>query len=171
MRNLSLVCAALAAMISTQAARAGEGVGADNEKIVAMEAKVVDLSCEVAKICPADCGGGRHQLGLLTAAGKLIPAVKSATLFAAPVADLLPYCGKTVAVDGLLVENPKMTLYFVQGIRAKAGEDYAPTDAFEKRWFAANGPSEEWFRNDPVVKTIIAADGITGIKGLVPKLP
>ena len=171
MRNIFLAVAALAATLPALPARAGEGLGVDNEKVVAMEAKVVDLTCEVAKICPAGCGAGQHQLGLLTADGKLLPAVKSATLFAAPVLDLLPYCGKTVAVDGLLVENPAMTIYFVQGIRDKAVEAYAPTDAFEKRWVTANGPSEEWFRNDPVVKKIIAADGITGIKGLVPKLP
>ena len=167
MRKLIII--AFAAALGASPALAGEGVGAEHETVVAMEAKVVDLTCELAKICPPNCGAGKHQLGLLTKEGKLLPAVKSSTIFAAPVLDLLPWCGKTVAVDGLLVANPAMTIYFVQGIRAKAGEDYAPTDAFEKKWVAANGPSEEWFRNDPLVKKIIARDGIVGIKGVVPK--
>ena len=68
-----------------------------------------------------------------------------------------------------LTENPKLTLYFVQGIREGSSGDFAATDVFEKRWVAANGPSEEWFRNDPKVKEIIAKDGVLGIKGLVPK--
>ena len=73
MRNVLLMCAAMAA--TTLPAPAGEGVGADKETVVAMEAKVVDLSCELAKIRPPGCGAGRHQLGLLTADGKLRPAV------------------------------------------------------------------------------------------------
>ena len=160
---------ALAAAFGCAPALAGEGVGAADETVVAMEAKVVDLACELAKVCPPDCGAGKHQLGLLTADGKLRPAVKASTIFAAPVLDLLPWCGRTVAVDGLLVQNPAMTIYYVQGIRAKAGEDYAPTDAFERKWIAAHGPSEEWFRNDPLVKEIIAKDGIVGIRGVAPK--
>lgn len=151
-------------------ALAGEGVGADNETVVSFEAKVVDLACELgAGPCPPDCGGGKRQLGLLARDGKLRPAVKAATIFAAPEFDLLPYCGKTIFVDGLLVENPKLTLYYVQGIRSGDKGDFAATDAFEKRWVAVNGPSEEWFRNDPKVKEIIGKDGVLGIRGLVPK--
>ena len=150
-------------------ALAGEGVGADNETVVQMEAKVVDIACELGGACPPDCGGGKHQLGLLTKDGKLRPAVKSATIFASPQFDLLPYCGKTVSVDGLLVENPRMTIYFVQGIRPPGGGEFAGTDAFEKQWFAKYKPSEEWFRNDPLVKQVIEKDGILGVKGLVPK--
>ena len=167
MRKIMLCFAALLA--TTNLARAGEGVGADNETVVSFEAKVVDLACELGASCPPDCGGGRRQFGLLTGDGKLRAAVKSVTLFASPSNDLLPFCGKTVTVDGLLVENPKLTLYYVQGIRQGTSGDFAPTDAFGKRWATAHGPSEEWFRNDPLVKEIIARDGVLGIKGLVPK--
>lgn len=164
-----LLLPALALALANSPARAGEGVGADNETVVSFEAKVVDLACELGSTCPPDCGGGKREFGLLTKDGKLRPAVKSATLFAGPALDLLPYCGKTVWVDGLLVENPKLTLYFVQGVREGASGEFAVSDAFEKRWFAAHGPSEEWFRNDPLVKDIIGKDGVLGIKGLVPK--
>ena len=167
MRKILFCLAALLA--TTTLARAGEGVGAANETVVSFEAKVVDLACQLGATCPSDCGGGKRQLGLLTKDGKLRAAVKSATIFAGPVDDLLPFCGKSVTVDGVLVENPKLTLYFVQGIREGSSGDFAATDAFEKRWVAANGPSEEWFRNDPKVKEIIAKDGVLGIKGLVPK--
>lgn len=167
----TLLAALLLTASAAFSAHAGEGVGADNEKVLALDAKVVDIACELTKACPADCGAGKRQLGLLTSDGKLLPAIKSATIFASPTRDLLPYCGKQVSVDGLLVANPAMTIYFVQGIRAKEGEDYAPTDAFEKQWFKANFETDEWFRNDPLVKKIIAENGIVGIKGVVPKAP
>ena len=170
MRNLVLSTAALAAALAlSPAARAGEGVGADNETVVSFEARVVDLACEIGGTCPANCGDGKRQFGLLTRDGKLRPAVKALTLFAGPSFDLLPYCGKSVFVDGLLVENPKLTLYFVQGIRTTPAGEFAASDAFEKQWTAAHGASEEWMRNDPLVKSIIAKDGILGIPGLVPK--
>ena len=170
MLKSTLTLAAFVALMTAPIAKAGEGLGVDNETVVSFEAKVVDLACELGGACPANCGDGKHQLGLLTKDGKLRPAIKSATNFAGPVNDLLPFCGKTISVDGLLVANPKLTMYFVQGIRPAASTgEFAPTDAFEKRWVAAHGPSDEWFRNDPLVKSIIAENGVLGIKGLVPK--
>ena len=165
-RSLAVLCLLAA---SAPAARAADGWGIDKEKPVQLEVTVVDVACALGKACPSQCGAGKHQLGILTDEGKLIPAVKSATLFAGAVTELLPYCGKKVFVDGLLIENPAMTLFFVQNLRDHPDEKWRPAEAFEKEWTAANGKSDEWFRADPLVKKTIADDGVFGIKGLEPK--
>ena len=154
---------------SATLAHAADGWGIDKEKAVQLEVTVVDLTCALGKECPPQCGGGKHQLGILTTDGQLIPAVKSSTLFAGAVVDLLPYCGQKVFVDGLVIENPAMTLFFVQNLRERPDEKWRPAEAFEKQWMAANGKADEWFRADPLVKKIIADDGVLGIKGLEPK--
>lgn len=159
-----LACIALAAP-----AVAADGWGIDKEKIVQLEVTVVDIACALGKECPPQCGAGKRQLGVLTADGKLYPAVKGATLFAGAVADLLPYCGRKVQADGLLIENPAMQLFFVQNLREHADQKWQPAEAFEKQWSAANGKADEWFRADPLVKKTISADGVLGIKGLEPK--
>lgn len=169
MRNIikSLV-AAFAIACAAQPVTAADGWGIDREKVVQLEVTVVDLACALGKSCPADCGAATRQLGVLTLEGKLYPAVKGATLFAGAVHDLLPYCGKKVMVDGLLIENPMMQLFFVQNIRQSADEKWQPAEAFEKLWTEKNGKAEEWMRNDPLVKQTIAEDGVFGIKGLEP---
>ena len=149
--------------------RAAEEWGIEHEKVVTFSGKVVDLVCELRKICPADCGAGKHQLGLLTADGKLRAAVKGSTDFAGTVVDLAPLCGKTIEVDGLLIENPAITLLMVQGWRAKASDPWTKTEAFMTEWTKRNGKAEEWFRADPDAKKVIEADGPFGIKGLVAK--
>jgi hypothetical protein len=170
MRKLArLSLAALATIGIPAAARAADGWGIDKEKVVQLEVTVVDIACALGKECPQQCGGGKRQLGVLTAEGKLYPAVKGGTLFAGAVADLLPFCGRKVQVDGLLIENTAMQLFFVQSLRETADQKWQPAEAFEKQWTAANGKAEEWFRADPVVKRTIAEDGVFGIKGLEPK--
>lgn len=161
--------AAFAAACSVEPGYAADGWGIDREKTVQLEVTVVDLACALGKSCPPACGAGTRQLGLLTPDGKLYPAVKSATLFAGPVHDLLPYCGKAVMVDGLLIENPMMQLFFVQNLRPSADQKWQPADAFEKTWIEKNGKADEWMREDPLVKQTIAEDGVFGIKGLEPK--
>ncbi len=167
MRILAFAIALFATF--AEPARAGDPWGLQYEKVVSMKARVVDLLCTIKADCPAACGGGKRQLGLLTGDGKLLPAVKSATLFAGAALDLLPYCGKEIVVDGLLIENPAMTLYFPQALRESADEPWRPTEAFDSAWTARNGKAEEWFRADPGVKAVIAADGVFGIRGLEPK--
>lgn len=159
----------LASIGCIDGASAADGWGIDKEKISQLEIKVVDLACELGQSCPPDCGAGKRQLGLLTAEGKLYPVVKGASLFAGGVVDLLPYCGKHVMVDGLLIENPRMTMFFVQNMRERADEKWKPAEAFEAQWVAQHGKTNEWFRDDPLVKETIAADGVFGIKGLEPK--
>lgn len=164
-----LAIALLALLAAGSGALAADTWGIDKEKVAELEVKVVDLACALGQSCPPDCGAGKRQLGLLTADGKLYPAVKGATLFAGAVVELLPYCGRSVMVDGLLVENPHMTLFFVQNMRTRTDEKWKPAEAFEAQWVAQHGKTNEWFRDDPLVKETIAADGVLGIKGLEPK--
>ncbi len=165
-RIATRLCALLAVWIGSPIANAADAWNLDKEKLVQFQAKVVDLACALGKTCPPDCGAGKRQLGLLTADGKLLPAAKGATPFAGAVANLLPYCGKSVMVDGLLIEKPEMTLFFVQYLRERADEPWKPAEAFQAQWTAKHGEAAEWFRADPLVKETVADDGILGIKGL-----
>ena len=163
----------LAAVLPLHAA---ESVGAKYEKITEIEGTVVDLLCEVAKKCLPNCGEGKRQLAIKMSDGKLLVAAKNPELFAGAVADLAPLCGKVIKADGILFENPKMPIYMVQGIKTdpKAAE-YTPLEGFTKAWTARNkaaaGASDEWFRNDPVVKAQIDATGPLGRPDLKPKAP
>jgi hypothetical protein len=151
-------------------AQAADSVGGQNEKPLVVTGEVVDLLCEVAKRCVANCGAGTRQLGIKQADGKLLVAAKNTDLFAGPQLDLAPLCGKTITADGLLFENPKMPIFMVQGIKTdpKAAE-FTPVDAFVKAWVAKNGSSDEWFRADPVIKEQIARTGPLGRPELKPK--
>lgn len=142
-----------------------EAWGLKDEKIVSFTGRVVDILCTLKGDCPAACGGGRRQLGLVSD-GRLYTAVKSNTLFAGAASDLLPWCGKTIEIDGLLVDNPAMPILMVQGIRETPDQPYAPTDRFEKDWTAANGKADEWWRADPAAKAALAENGILGRKDL-----
>ncbi len=142
--------------------------GIPHEKPVILRGQVVDLLCVAAGDCAPDCGAGRRQLGLLTAEGTLYPAVKSNVFFAGATLDLLPYCGREVTVDGLVIENPAMTLLFVQSLRGSGEAEWKPARAFIEDWETRNGPAREWWREDPKVKAVIARDGVFGIPGLEP---
>ncbi len=162
--------ATLASLASIPAVLAADSVGGKNEKPLELTGKVVDLLCELTKRCTPDCGGGKRQLGILQSDGKLVPVVKNADLFGGAQADLAPLCGKTVTLDGLLFENAKMPIYMVQGIKADpAAREFTPAEAFIKGWTARNGAQDEWFRNDPLVKELIAKNGVLGKPGLQPK--
>jgi hypothetical protein len=165
--------AALPLALAAPVGHAAELWGLENESIATYKAKVVDLLCEVGSSCVPNCGGGKRQLGLLAADGKLRAAVKASSDFAGPVLDLQPYCGKTIEVDGLLVENPRMTMMFVQRLREKDDQPWVTTDGFLHDFAAryGNGSSDDWVRKHPDVKAIIAADGVFGIPGLRSKSP
>lgn len=149
-------------------AQAGDPQGLDNEKSLTLKATVVDLVCGLTGRCAPDCGGGKRQLGLRAEDGKLYAAIKSTVDFAGSIQDLLPYCGRTIEADGLLIESPKMQLYLVQKLRERDSDPWKPTTAFLDTWTAKNGRADEWYRADPAVKTITEADGVLGIRGLEP---
>ncbi len=145
--------------------RAAEGIGSDFEKATVLRGKVVDLLCTLqdGKNCPPNCGGGTRQLAVLTEKNELRSVFKGPGAFSGGHLDLLAYCGKTVILDGLMIENPRMIAFQVQGIKADpAQRDFTPAEAFDADWAARNGKSDEWFRNDPRVKAIIAKDGPLG---------
>lgn len=156
-------------LAGSDAARAADAWGIENEKPMELNATVVDIACRLTGDCPADCGAGRRQLGLLTDEGRLLPAAKGNVFFAGATVDLLPYCGRKVMTDGLLIESPAMPLYFVQSLRESPAEPWRPAEAFLTAWKAGNGEAEEWWRADPTIKAAIAKDGVLGIPGTAPK--
>ncbi len=166
-----LIPAAVMALFAAQPSRAADEWGIDHEKVAQFSGKVVDIACALKGDCPANCGNGTRQLGILTQDGKLRAAVKGNTDFAGAVHDLLPWCGKTIEVDGLLIENPAITLFMAQRIRESADKPWVSTVAFAKDWEAKHGKSAQWFRDDPLVKEVIAEDGVLGVKGLAPPPP
>jgi hypothetical protein len=167
----ALIAAAAIAAIAFPAARAADGWGIEHEKIVELTGRVVDLACTLKGDCPSNCGDGRRQLGLLTPDGKLRAVVKGPVEFAGPVRDLVRFCGRTVQVDGLLIENPAIHIVMLQNIRERPDQPWTRADQFAKDWEAANGKAEEWYREDKLVKDIIGADGVYGIRGLNPPPP
>jgi hypothetical protein len=134
-------------------------------------AKVVDITCEITGDCPADCGAGLRQLGLLrTADGVLVYPNKNAQpVFTGAAQDLLPYCGQQVEVDGLMLVDPEIganNVYLLQKIRAVGATEWVAAKQWTKDWDAANpdaageGP---WFNRDPRVLAEIATDGYFGL--------
>lgn len=158
-----------AALLLAAPALAADGLGIAHEKIVTLKGRVVDLLCAVGGSCAAECGAGRRQLGLLTEDGRLRVLAKSPVDFAGAAADAAPHCGKSIEVDGVLIENPAMVLLQIQAIRASADLPWTPAGAFLVQWRKAHGEAAEWMRADPLAREIIAADGVLGIKGLEPK--
>ncbi len=164
-KTILAVCFAFTASPQAQAA---EAWGIEGEKLVEFSARVVDIACTLKNDCPPDCGGGKRLLGLMTEDGKLRAAVKASVDFGGAVRDLLPYCGKTIQVDGLLIENPAITMVMVQRMRENASQERRKTLTFQADWDARNGKSDEWYRNDPLANKVIADDGVYGIKGIEP---
>ncbi len=107
MKTLARLLGALALLLPI-AVEAAEEWGIDYEKTARFEAKVVDILCELTGDCPANCGDGKRQLGLLRQDGRLILAVKNFDIFAGTANDLAPFCNKNIIADGLMIENPKM---------------------------------------------------------------
>ena len=135
------------------------------------DAKVVDITCEITGDCPADCGAGARQLGLLRSVdGVLVYPNKNAqAAFSGAAQELLPYCGQDVQVDGLMLVDPEIganNIYLVQKIRAAGATDWVEAKQWTKDWAAANpdaageGP---WYSRDPRILAEIATDGYFGL--------
>lgn len=141
-----------------------------NEEKARFDARVVDILCELSGDCPANCGDGNRQLGLLRTDGTLVLVFKNVQpIFSGAVEDLLPYCGKEVEVDGLFAafDDAPAKAYQVQLIREKGDETFSRTNRWTKVWNAANpdlakvkGP---WFRKEPRINALIARDGYLGL--------
>ncbi|MEM7644756.1 MAG: hypothetical protein AAF366_19875 [Pseudomonadota bacterium] len=133
-------------------------------------ATVSDPLCELAGDCAADCGGGTRQVVLIREADDvmLFPMKNAQTSFNGAVADLAPFCGQTVEVDGLVLDDPEIgavNVYLVQRIRPDGGE-WQRANTWTDNW-AEKNPGREgpgpWFRRDPRVLERIEEEGYLGL--------
>lgn len=149
--------------------QAAQSWGLPGEEIVRFEAKVVDVLCELSGDCPANCGGGKRQLGLLDDEGTLHLPVKNATPFSGTAVELIDFCGKRVVADGLFTTNRGYRIFALQFVKEAPEGKWRGARRFLKKWASDNGLPEDspkakqWFRNDPSVKKIIEKDGIFGL--------
>ncbi len=137
-------------------------------------ATVVDILCELSGNCAENCGDGTRQLGLIREAdGVLVfPNKNNQPAFTGAVEELLPYCGRMVEVDGLLIEDDYVgafNIYQVQRIRGMDEPEWTTANRWTDVW-AENNPDAAgvgpWFRRDPRVLAEIATEGYFGL-GLV----
>lgn len=165
-----MIAAAAALAFPSGLAMAAEGWGIEHEQETRIEAKVVDLLCEVTGDCVANCGDGKRQLGLLLDDGRLVPAVKNFDIFAGTTDDLLPFCGKRITADGLLISNPKMPMFALQFKREGTDGKWSRANWFGKNWSKANDGKKpgEWYKHDPRVLETLKESGVYGIPGLKP---
>lgn len=140
-----------------------------NQEKARFQAKVVDIVCELSGDCPANCGAGSRQLGLLKPDGVLVLAGKNGQpLFTGATQDLLPHCGKNVTVDGLftgLDNGPRF--YQVQFIRAEGETKDSKASAWTKHWDAKNPELAKkkgrWYRKDPQISKLVEKEGYLGL--------
>ena len=173
MKTLARILAALALLLPI-AVEAAEEWGIKHEKTTRFEAKVVDILCELTGDCPANCGDGKRQLGLLRHDGRLILAVKNFDIFAGTVNDLAPYCNKNITADGLFIDNPKLPMFVLQFKRLAPDGKWNRANWYIRDWAKANNvkrtsdTAQAWYNNDKRVKQTIKRDGVYGIPGLKP---
>ncbi|MEO3415744.1 hypothetical protein AAFO92_13900 [Roseovarius sp. CAU 1744] len=135
------------------------------------EARVTDPLCELTGECAENCGGGALQLTLVRTVDNVMvfPLKNSQPVFTGAVQELLPFCGQTVEVDGLMITDPELgaqNVYLVQKIRLSGTEEWTKADTWTKKWAAANPEAKgkgPWFRRDPDIKAEIAEEGYLGL--------
>jgi hypothetical protein len=148
-----------------------EEFGLSGEKKATFSGKVVDVLCELAGDCPANCGDGMRYLGIVRSSDQaLVMVSKNAQFeFNGAVDDLLPYCNQMVDVDGLLIgEDPGFSakIYMVQLIRKSGEGEWSKADRWTEAWKTRNpGATGEgpWYRRDPRVTKQIEAKGYFGL--------
>ncbi|MCH8951443.1 MAG: hypothetical protein IID49_04825 [Proteobacteria bacterium] len=145
------------------------------EEKARFEGKVVDALCLLTGDCPADCGAGKRQMGILRSSdGRFLLVNKNGQpVFTGASVDLAPYCGQTVEIDGLLVGDPDITpglgdakLFQVQTVRILGEGAAKKTNLWTKDWKRRNpdaGGKGPWFRRDPGVREQIEAHGRLGL--------
>lgn len=170
MKRIALTAFAIL-LFATAQAQAADEWGIDHEEIARWEAKVVDIACELTGDCPANCGAGKRQLGLLLDDGRLVPVLKNFDPFAGAAADLKDFCGKRIIADGLFINDPQLPHFALQFKRLAPDGKWSRANWFVRDWAEKHGAANkgEWFRHDPAIKQVIARDGIFGIPGLKPE--
>lgn len=170
-RIIITMCAALALTIGS--AQAADEWGIEGEKKDRFEAKVVDVLCELAGDCPAECGKGTRQLGLLKDDGTLVLAIKNNFPFTGATRDLQNFCGQRVVADGLSIENRGSKFFTVQFVKPLPEGKWQRANRWVDTWAEENGvapdskKAQRWFRNDPTVAEIQKREG--GLLG-IPRL-
>jgi len=162
-------------ILGTSGAFAANEWGIEHESKARFDAKVVDVLCELTGDCPANCGDGKRQLGLLKDDGKLMLVLKNFEAFTGAVRDLLPFCNQRITADGLMIDNPKMPMMALQFKRPAPDGKWSRANWFGRDWAKVHGGEpgsgrvNNWFRHDPTVKEVIETDGVFGILGLKPE--
>ncbi|WP_298261897.1 hypothetical protein [uncultured Litoreibacter sp.] len=172
-----IIALALMAVTPAFAADFEEGSTAKSWNLYAetpalFEAKVVDITCEITGDCSDNCGDGSRQIGLLRSEDNqlIFPNKNAQSGFQGATVDLLPFCGKSVEVDGLMIEDEDIqgakNIYLVQKIREVGSDDWIKANTWSKNW-AAKHPEAKgkgpWFRRDPRVNAHIAKTGYFGL--------
>ena len=169
MRIFFCALLAIGLAFSNGVARAAESWGLPGEEKARFEATVVDLLCELTGDCPADCGAGTRQLGLLKDDGTLVLPLKNQVIFAGAAAELFGFCARRVVADGLFVTNRGHTIFALQFVKAAPDGKWQRANRFLPQWAARNGvdpksaTARRWFENDRRVKDLIARDGKLGL--------
>ena len=169
MSYLKAAALVAAVLVSAGAARAAESWGLAGEQTARFEATVVDVLCELTGDCPADCGAGKRQLGLLKDDGTLVLPLKNQVIFAGGAAELIGYCARRVVADGLMVTNRGHSFFALQFVKGAPDGKWRRANRFLPKWAAENGvgpkspTARRWFENDPRVKDLIARDGKLGL--------
>jgi hypothetical protein len=169
MKRISGAAALIAALLAATPGWAAEEWGLPEEEKARFEAKVVDVLCELTGDCPADCGAGARQLGLVTDAGVLVLPVKNFTAFSGAAAELIDFCGKRVVADGLFTTNRGARIFALQFVKEAPDGKWRRANRFLPKWAEANGfqaggpEAKQWFRHDPHVKAVIGRDGVLGL--------
>ena len=168
--RFAILLSALLLPLGSAAVLAANEWGIEHESKARFQGKVVDILCELSGDCPADCGAGKRQLGILKDDGTLVLPAKNNQPFAGAVNDLAGFCGARVEVDGLMIDDPLMPLFALQFKRRLPDGEWSGGTQFGKDWLAAHpdGDLKNWFRQDPLVKRVIAEQGVFGIPGLKP---
>jgi hypothetical protein len=187
MKRMIIALALLAASPAVAGGEFAEGSKAKSwdlqgQENALFEGKVVDALCALTGDCPADCGAGERQMGIIRSSdGHFILANKNGQpAFTGATVDLAPYCGQIVEVDGLLVGDPEITpglgnakLFQVQTIRVAGADKAVKTNLWTKDWKKRNpdvGGKGGWFKRDPNVAAEIEANGRLGLGAEADKL-
>ncbi len=155
--------------LTPSAARAAESWGLTGEEKARFEATVVDILCELTGDCPADCGAGGRQLGLLKDDGTLVLPLKNQVIFAGAAAELIGFCAQRVVADGLMVTNRGHSFFALQFVKSAPDGKWQRANRFLPVWAARNGvdpksaTARRWFENDPRVQDLVARDGKLGL--------
>jgi hypothetical protein len=148
---------------------AAEEWGLPNEEVARFEAKVVDILCELTGDCPADCGGGARQLGLVTMTGELVLPAKNAVIFDGTAGELIEFCGQQVIVDGLFTTNRGYKIFALQFLRPAPDGQWRRANRWLGQWAREIGVAADsdeagaWYANDTAIRRIIAEEGKLGL--------